>query len=184
MSTLDINQFSDIGDLWGRWSALATIVGLLGARASFRSQHPRTPSREDGDAPRIIAALPWLMLLLAFFLGFFVLGGTQAYSGPPSMARTVRPYEIQFATLIAFVFGFVFAFDALRFRKLRRQASTWICIAIYIYVGIVLVSPLLRKRNDDTPSSDHRSEPGRAISVAGADALDRPRRSVLVLARL
>ncbi|MBA4150862.1 MAG: hypothetical protein H0X66_22350 [Verrucomicrobia bacterium] len=139
MSITDITQFSD---LWGGWSTFAALAGLFGALVSFLSRHPRLLSPEDGDAVCIIGALPWLMGLFALFI-VFLTALSMGSSGPvPWEVRAVRRFDIRFAALIAFAFGFVFAFDMLRFRELRNRPSTWLCIAIYAFIAAMIVSTM------------------------------------------
>ncbi|MDB6026535.1 MAG: hypothetical protein JWM68_2758 [Verrucomicrobiales bacterium] len=147
MSTFDINQLRDI---WGGWSTLAAMAGLFGALVSFLSRYPRLLSAKNGDAIQVIAALPWLMGLFAVFIGVFVLAASEGYSGPvPSGLREVRHYDIRLAAVIAFAFGFVFAFDTLRFSKLRTQPATWLCIGVYAFIGFVVMNNLLSHSHEN-----------------------------------
>jgi hypothetical protein len=146
---MSIHDFSQIKDVWGEWCTIASSAGLFSGLLSFLSRHPRLLSAEDGDGVGVIEALPWLMGLLAFLIGLLVLPLSMSYSGPvPWEIRDLRRYDIRFAALIAFAFGFVLAFDTLRFPKLRRRAVTWLCIGTYVVVACALVIGMLSHRNE------------------------------------
>jgi hypothetical protein len=147
MSIPDVAQLREI---WGGWSTLAVVVGLFGAFASFvlRQPAPGVFASDDGVAVRVIGALPWLMGVFTLFLGVLK-AMSKAYSGPvPYEIREVWQFDMRLAELIAFAFGFVFAFDSLRFPRLRSQPSTWVCIGLYLYSGALVVSALLKHHGD------------------------------------
>jgi hypothetical protein len=147
---MGVSDIAQLKELWGSWSTIVTIVGLFSAFASFvlRQPAPKVFSPDDGTAARLIGALPWLMGVFTLFI-VWLRAMSKAYSGPvPSEIRELWRFDMRFAELIAFAFGLVFAFDSLRLPKLRRQPSTWVCIALYLYSGTLLVGALLRHRSD------------------------------------
>jgi len=132
---LDTSYTGNLKDLFGGWSLLAMTVGFVGALLSYLFSKRGKSSSADLDQNRdtVIAALPWVMLLLAIFIGVFVLAASMAYSGPlPGEYRMIWRYDKYFATLTALTFALVFVFNALQIPKLRRRPSAWVCLAFSV----------------------------------------------------
>jgi hypothetical protein len=109
------------GHLVGGWSCFAFSIGLFTAYFSHslkKSQDPKIPSITQAKVSAVLSAC---MILLAFVIGFIVMAGSKAYSGPiPAEVRDTWGYDKDFAALIALAFAVVFAFDSLRLRRSKK----------------------------------------------------------------
>ncbi len=112
---------SNIGYLFGSWSVFALFAGLMCSAIGILDSG-RTKS----------LSLSGLMAVLAAVLGMGVLPMSYGYSGPLSSSdREVPRYGICFAFLIAFMFGFGFALDALFAKHVRRRAVAGLVVLLY-----------------------------------------------------
>ena len=131
---------TNLRDLVGLWSCFAFALGLVGALASHHSWKRKIASGSY-EQTKIIEVLPVLMWLTAFFIGWLLPQLSMGYSGPATFdGPLVKSYDKFFGGLIALAFGLVFAFDRLRFPKLRRKSDTWVGLAMYLATALFLMS--------------------------------------------
>jgi hypothetical protein len=134
------STLANLRDLIGFWSCFAFALGLSGAFASHRASTQAMASAPH-EQTKIIEVLPAVMWLAAFFIGWLLPPLSMAYSGPALFdGPVVRSYDKFFGGLIALAFGLVFAFDRLRFPKLRRKPDTWVGLAVYLATALFLMS--------------------------------------------
>lgn len=127
MFEMDTVTLANLWDLFGFWSCFAFALGLGAALASHRLGKRSTASNQT----EIIGALPWLMWLAAFLISLPMAVGPKPFDGLENWSR-----DKSFAPLVALAFGLVFAFDSLRFQKLRLRATTWACLLFYFATTI------------------------------------------------
>ena len=103
---------ANLEDLIGAWSCLTIVLGLAGAAVSYLSLHAggSTHASHRGTA-NVSALLAVAMLLLALFIGGFVVPLSMGYSGPTPENIPIRLYDRYLAALIALAFAVVFAFN-------------------------------------------------------------------------
>lgn len=138
---MTLTDYRNFKDLFGGWSALTLVIGLLGALVSYLStrRHPSQPAPERKTG--FVERLPWLMGMFSAYLGLWLVPMSMAGGGPieRSLKRDVARYDIYFASLISFTFGFVFAVDVLRFQATRQRFSSWLCVVLYVLVALFLL---------------------------------------------
>ncbi|MDB6034269.1 MAG: hypothetical protein JWM16_4607 [Verrucomicrobiales bacterium] len=134
----------DLADLVGPASAFTLSAGLICGTLSYIVCKGLKAQPDHNNGLRLIYSLPLGWGILAIFLMFR--GLATAYSGPPEgrILREPRLFDTRFATEIAFAFGLVFAFDALRLKPLRKRPDAWVILAFYLLVALCRVVGRLR----------------------------------------
>ena len=141
MADFNLREFAD---LVGPVSALTLSAGLIcGALSYFVCKGLKAdPHHKNGL--RLIYSLPLAWGILAIFL-MFRGALAKAYWAPEGrILREPRLFDTRFAAEIAFAFGLVFAFDALRLKPLRKQPDAWVILAFYLLVALCRVVERLR----------------------------------------
>jgi hypothetical protein len=113
---VNASDLSTLRELVGPWTRLVLAAGLGGACVSYCARKLRPRIGVSG------ASIPKWIALSMFMLGLFtvlwVLPVSSGYSGPvPSDVRHLRDYDKYLATLTAFVFATLFAFEVFRSRR-------------------------------------------------------------------
>jgi hypothetical protein len=135
---LAAKQPTTLSELFGPASIFSLSVGLTCAALSYCCYRWMKAWLEYVNVLKIFYYLPLIMGAIGVAQTLMV-AQSYAYSGPVVHANVYREpgrFELRFAAQIAFTFGLVFAFDALRIQVLRKNLSTWATILLY---GVVVI---------------------------------------------
>lgn len=145
---LAAQQSTTLAELFGPASIFSLVAGLIGASLSYCCYRWMDAWLEYINVLKVFYYLPLLMGALAF-LQTIMVAQSYAYSGPIQYVNVYREpgrFELRFAAEIAFAFGLVFAFNALRIEVLRKNVGTWTTIALYVAYVAVRVPNYLAKQ--------------------------------------
>jgi hypothetical protein len=132
----------DLADLVGPASAITLSAGLICGTLSYIVWKGLKAQPDHNNGLRLIYSLSLGWGILAIFLTFRSL---TAAGGSPErrILQQLRLFDTRFAAEIAFAFGLVFAFDALRLKPLRERPDVWVILAFYLLVALCRVVFLL-----------------------------------------
>jgi hypothetical protein len=132
-------SYNELKELAGPVSVFTFVIGATAGALSYWCSVGLKSWPTHTGALRFVSMLPVLMGIFAVFL-HLVAGLSLAFSGPEEKRALygLSRFDRLFAAEIAFAFAFVFSFDCLRIKVLRKKATTWIVIAVYSTIAACL----------------------------------------------